>query len=105
MRRCGASSPHAAADGRLLRRQALQGFVDPELHRRLDDLLELRRFDRLGTAFDKQFAEFGRGFIAKPDLLRVEFETLFAQLRSEAPDRALALALSLVKSSEADRAD
>ena len=32
-------------------------------------------------------------------------ETLFAQLRSEAPDRALALALSLVKSSEADRAD
>jgi hypothetical protein len=44
----------------------LQRFLDPERHRCADDLAQLRRFDRLGAAFDQQLAEFGRCFFAEP---------------------------------------
>ena len=45
-----------------------------------DELLQLRGFDRLGSAFKKNLAQFAGCFITEPGLLCIEFFALLAQL-------------------------
>lgn len=75
----GASSPHPAAVEVSGGGEPLESIVDPDGERCADELLQLRRFDRLGTAFEKNLAQIGGRFLAEPGLLCIEFFTLFTQ--------------------------
>ncbi|MBK8272715.1 MAG: hypothetical protein IPK89_06965 [Sphingomonadales bacterium] len=75
-----ASSPHPAAVGSVRRGKPLESIADPDGKRCADELLQLRGFDRLGSAFKKNLAQFAGCFITEPGLLCIEFFALLAQL-------------------------
>jgi hypothetical protein len=60
--------------------EPLESILDPDCQRCADELLQLRRFDRLGAAFDQNLAQFAGRFITEPGLLCIEFFALLAQL-------------------------
>jgi hypothetical protein len=64
--------PLAAALLRLCGGNALQRFLDAERHCGANDLSQLRRFDRLGTALDQQLAELAGSLLPKPRFFAVE---------------------------------
>ena len=78
-RRGGASSPHPAAVEASGGGEPLESIVDPDGERCADELLQLRRFDRLGSAFEKNLAQFACRFLAEPGLLCIEFFALLPQ--------------------------
>ena len=55
-------------------------YVLTDGERCADEQLQLRRFDSLGSAFEKNLAQFACRFLAEPGLLCVEFFALLAQL-------------------------
>ena len=79
-RRGGASSPHPAAVEVSGGGKPLESIADPDGKRCADELLQLRGFDRLGSAFKKNLAQFAGCFITEPGLLCIEFFALLAQL-------------------------
>lgn len=78
-RRGGASSPHPAAVEVSGWGEPLESIVDSDGKRCADELLQLRRFDRLGSAFEKNLAQFAGCFITEPGLLCIEFFALLPQ--------------------------
>jgi len=78
-RRGGASSPHPAVVEVSGGGEPLKSIVDSDGERCADELLQLRRFDRLGSAFEKNLAQFAGCFITEPGLLCIEFFALLAQ--------------------------
>jgi len=84
-RRGGASSPHPAAVEVSGGGEPLESIVDPDGERCADELLQLRRFDSLGSAFEKNLAQFAGCFITEPGLPCIEFFALLAQLLERVP--------------------
>ena len=78
-RRGGASSPHPAAVQVSGGGEPFESIVDPDGYRCADELLQLRRFDGLGSAFEKNLTQFGGNFITELGLLCIEFFALFTQ--------------------------
>ena len=57
----------------------IPSIVDSDGKRCADELLQLRRFDSLGSAFKKNLAQFAGCFITEPGLLCIEFFALLPQ--------------------------